>query len=60
MLHIHEMLGPDDLERIEAKGGALEGLYKLRDQEMVRFGGISCHGNTDALAQAVSPAVAPW
>jgi predicted aldo/keto reductase-like oxidoreductase len=53
VLHIHEMLGPDDLERIEAKGGALEGAYRLRDQKMVRFVGISCHGNPDALAQAL-------
>jgi predicted aldo/keto reductase-like oxidoreductase len=50
VLHIHELLGPDDLERIEAKGGALEGAYKLKDQKMVRFIGISCHGNPDALA----------
>jgi hypothetical protein len=53
VLHIHEMLGPDDLERIEAKGGALEGFYNLRDQKMVRFVGISCRGNSDSLAQAL-------
>lgn len=53
VFHIHELLGPDDLERIEAKGGALEGAYRLRDQKMVRCIGISCHGNPDALAQAL-------
>lgn len=53
VLHIHELLGPDDLKRIEAKGGAIEGVYELRDRKMVRCIGISCHGNPDALAQAL-------
>lgn len=53
VLHIHEVLGPDDLQQVEAKGGALEGAYKLREQKMVRFLGISCHGNPESLAQAL-------
>jgi predicted aldo/keto reductase-like oxidoreductase len=50
VMHIHEVLGPDDFRQVEAKGGALEGAYKLRDQKMVRFLGISCHGNPESLA----------
>ncbi|MGD1155820.1 MAG: aldo/keto reductase [Terriglobia bacterium] len=53
VLHIHEVLGPDDLQQVEAKGGALEGAYKLREQKMVRALGISCHGNPESLAQAL-------
>jgi hypothetical protein len=53
VLCIHEMLGPDDSARVEAKDGALEGLYTLRGQKMVRFVGTSCHGNSDSLAQAL-------
>jgi uncharacterized protein len=53
VFHIHELLGPDDLARVEAKDGAVAGLYKLRDQKIARAIGITCHGNPEGLAQAL-------
>jgi predicted aldo/keto reductase-like oxidoreductase len=43
LIHIHELKGEDDLARIEAKGGILETLMKLRDEKVTRFIGITCH-----------------
>ncbi len=53
VLHIHSLQSEDDLERIEAKGGALEALYKLREQKAVRFIGITSHADPIALAKAL-------
>ncbi len=47
LLHIHNLRGADDLARIEARGGLLEAVYKLREQKVTRFIGITSH--TDAL-----------
>lgn len=53
LLHIHSLGGEDDLAKIEAKGGVLEALYKLRDQKAVRFIGITCHTNPAVLKTAL-------
>jgi len=53
VLHIHALKDDADLARIEAKGGALEGLYKLRDRKIVRFIGITSHAAPHALARAL-------
>lgn len=53
LLHIHSLGGEDDLGKIEAKGGVLEALYKLRDQKAVRFIGITCHSNPAVLKVAL-------
>ncbi|MBM3726300.1 MAG: aldo/keto reductase [Acidobacteria bacterium] len=53
VLHIHGLRDGADLARIEAKGGALEGLYKLREQKIVRNIGITSHADPQALAQAL-------
>ncbi|RXL93511.1 aldo/keto reductase, partial [Citrobacter sp. AAK_AS5] len=44
LLHIHALRGDKDLEAIEAPDGVLKTLYKVRDQKMARFIGITCHG----------------
>jgi predicted aldo/keto reductase-like oxidoreductase len=53
LLHIHSLQTEDDLARIEAKGGVLEQLLKMRDQKMTRFIGITCHFDPTVLKAAL-------
>ena len=53
LLHIHSLSEADDLAHIEAKGGVLDQVRKLRDQKMTRFIGITSHTNPAVLAQAL-------
>jgi hypothetical protein len=53
LLHIHGLENEEDLAAIEAKGGVLEALYKLRDQKAARFIGITCHTDPVALKKAL-------
>ncbi len=53
LLHIHSLLSEEDLANIEAKGGVLEQVLKLRDQKMTRFVGITCHADPVALKTAL-------
>jgi aryl-alcohol dehydrogenase-like predicted oxidoreductase len=41
LVHIHSLTDDKDLADIEAKGGVLETLHKLRDQKVTRFIGIT-------------------
>ena len=53
LLHIHDLQEEDDLAAIEAPRGSLEAVYKIRDQKMARFIGISCHKNPSVLKTAL-------
>jgi len=53
LVHIHSLQTPEDLTRIEAKGGVLEQLQKMRDQKMLRFIGITSHYDPSVLATAL-------
>jgi hypothetical protein len=53
VLHIHGLKDSADLAQVEAKGGPLEALYRLRDQKVVRFIGITSHADPAALAAAL-------
>ena len=53
LIHIHELKGEDDLERIEAKDGILNTLLKLREQKITRFIGITCHLDPTVLKTAL-------
>ncbi|MDA2939195.1 aldo/keto reductase [Acidobacteria bacterium AH-259-A15] len=53
VLHLHSLKWEDDLAQIEAKGGALEALYKLRDEKVVRFIGVTSHTDPETLAKAL-------
>lgn len=44
VLHIHSLGNDDSLERLE-KGGLIEALYKVREQKMARFIGVTSHTN---------------
>jgi predicted aldo/keto reductase-like oxidoreductase len=53
LLHLHALMGPEDLEAISAKGGAYEAAVKAKEQKMARFIGITCHAYPDVLATAL-------
>jgi predicted aldo/keto reductase-like oxidoreductase len=53
LIHIHSLTTKDDLARIEAKGGVLEQLLKLRGQGMTRFIGITSHTDPHVLKTAL-------
>ena len=53
LLHIHSLLGPDDLAEIEKKGNVLDVLHKLRDQKVARFIGITSHTDPAVLKTAL-------
>jgi predicted aldo/keto reductase-like oxidoreductase len=53
LLHIHSLTTEEDLARIEAKGGVLEQVQKLRDQKMTRFIGITSHTDPHVLKTAL-------
>lgn len=53
LLHIHSLGHDDDLRKIEAPGGALEGLYWAREQKLTRYIGITSHTDGKTLARAL-------
>jgi hypothetical protein len=53
LIHIHSLTTEEDLARIEAKGGVLEQLLKLRDQKLTRFIGITSHTDPHVLKTAL-------
>src|SRR5215831_9591856 len=53
LLHIHALMGPEDLAAIEAKDGAYAAVVKAKEQKMARFIGITCHAYPEVLAQAL-------
>ena len=53
LIHIHSLTTEQDLARIEAKGGVLDQLLKLRDQKMTRFIGITSHTDPHVLKTAL-------
>jgi uncharacterized protein len=53
LIHIHTLLNAEDLAAIEAKGGVLEQILKLRDQKITRFIGITSHYDPEVLRTAL-------
>ncbi|HXY38485.1 MAG TPA: aldo/keto reductase [Vicinamibacteria bacterium] len=53
LLHLHSLGKADDLARIEAKDGALQALYELREQKVARFIGVTTHTDGAVAAQAI-------
>src|SRR5262252_743818 len=53
LVHIHSLGQADDLEKIEAKDGALKGLMEAREQKMTRFAGMTSHTNGEVMARAI-------
>jgi hypothetical protein len=53
LIHVHSLTDADDLAQIEAKGGVLEVLQKLREQKVTRFIGITSHTDPMTLKTAI-------
>jgi len=53
LVHIHSLVSMDDLAKIEAKGGVLEQLQKIKDEKLTRFIGITSHADPEALKAAL-------
>lgn len=53
LLHVHGLMGPEDLARVEAKDGVLNRLLKLRDEKATRFIGVTCHHDPAVLKAAL-------
>ena len=52
LLHLHSLKDPDDLETVQ-KNGVMEALYKVREQGLARYIGITSHTDPETLAEAL-------
>lgn len=50
---LHAMATMDDVEKVTAKGGALEAFREAREQKLVRFLGLTGHTDPAVLAEAI-------
>jgi len=53
LIHIHGLKSMEDLSAIEAKGGVLDQLQKIKAEKLTRFIGITCHADPEALKTAL-------
>ena len=53
LIHVHALMDADDLTKIEAQNGVLNALYKMRDEKLTRFVGITCHNDPEVLKTAL-------
>jgi predicted aldo/keto reductase-like oxidoreductase len=53
LIHVHALHDADDLAKVEAKNGVLNALYKLRDEKVTRFVGMTSHYNPAVLRTAI-------
>ena len=49
LVHIHALTTAEDLAAIEAPDGALKAFYRIRDEKMARFIGVTCHADPAVL-----------
>ena len=53
LLHLHSLTTDEDLQKIEAKDGAMKALYELREQKVARFIGMTSHTDGAVMAKAI-------
>jgi uncharacterized protein len=53
LLHIHNLLGEEDLANIEKPGNVLDVIHKMKEQKMTRFIGITSHTDPAVLKTAL-------
>jgi aryl-alcohol dehydrogenase-like predicted oxidoreductase len=53
LLHIHSLKEMEDLEDIEKPDGVLKAVYKIRDEGMARFIGVTSHTNAEVMKTAI-------
>lgn len=49
LLHMHNLTGAADLAAMEAPTGTLKAMYKIREQKMARFIGVTSHTDPEIL-----------
>ncbi len=54
LLHLHSLGKEDDLQKIEARDGALKALYELREQKVARFIGMTSHTDGAVMEKAIT------
>jgi len=50
---LHHVTTQDDVDRIFAKGGAIEALQQAKEQKLVRFGGVTGHADPGVLMRCL-------
>jgi len=50
LMHIHSLGSEEDVAQIEAPDGLLKVIYKMRDQKVARFVGVTSHTNPKVMA----------
>jgi uncharacterized protein len=53
LIHVHSLQDAGDLAKIEAKDGVLNALYKMREEKLTRFVGITSHYDPKVLKTAL-------
>lgn len=53
LIHVHALGDMDDLAKVEAKDGVLKTLYKMREQKLTRFIGVTSHTDPLTLKTAI-------
>ncbi len=53
LIHVHSLLGAEDLAKVEAPDGVLKVLRKFRDQKLTRFIGVTSHTDPVTLKNAL-------
>lgn len=53
LVHIHALMGQDDLARVEAKDGVLNAFLKMKEEGTIRNVGITSHYDPTVLAAAL-------
>jgi hypothetical protein len=53
LIHVHALGDMDDLAKVEAPDGVLKVLYRLRDQKVTRFIGVTSHTDPATLKAAL-------
>lgn len=53
LLHIHSLERADDLARIEQPDGVLKALYRIREEGMARFIGMTSHTDAATMKRAI-------
>ena len=53
LLHIHSLEGKEDLAELEKPDGLLKAVYRLREEGMARFIGVTSHSDAETMKMAL-------
>jgi len=52
--NIHSVSPEEDITLWESSNGCLKAFYKMRDEKVVKFIGVTCHADADAINKAIN------